>query len=95
MAYPIVVDNIKCGGCTNTIHNRLMADGRVREVVVDIAGGTVSVEAEAASRDDIAQALAHLGYPKAGSVEGLKAAAAKAKSFVSCAVGRIDNPKAE
>jgi copper chaperone len=32
-----------------------------------------------------------MGYPLVGSVAGLKAAASKAKSFVSCAVGRIDN----
>jgi copper chaperone len=35
-----------------------------------------------------------MGYPEVGSVEGMKAAAAKAKSFVSCAIGRIDNASA-
>ena len=34
------------------------------------------------------------GLPEVGSVEGMKAAAAKAKSFVSCAIGRIDNATA-
>ena len=36
-----------------------------------------------------ATVLGKPGYPEKGSVEGLKAAAATAKSFVSCAVGRI------
>jgi copper chaperone len=35
-----------------------------------------------------------MGYPETGSVEGLKAAAMKARSFVSCAIGRIDNATA-
>ena len=29
------------------------------------------------------------GYPEAGSAAGMKALKAKAKSFVSCAVGRL------
>ena len=42
-------------------------------------------------REQVVIALAKMGYPEVGSVEGMKAAAAKAKSFVSCAIGRIDN----
>jgi copper chaperone len=30
-----------------------------------------------------------MGYPESGSVEGMKAATAKAKSFVSCAIGKV------
>jgi copper chaperone len=40
-------------------------------------------------RGEVAAALARLGYPEKGSVEGLRSAAAAAKSFVSCAVGRF------
>ena len=32
-----------------------------------------------------------LGYPESGTAEGLKAAKARAKSFVSCAVGKISS----
>lgn len=91
MNYSVDVENIKCGGCANSIRTKLLADGRVSDVVVDIAAGRVAIDGDEAGRDEIVATLARLGYPEVGSVEGLKAAAAKAKSFVSCAVGRFDN----
>ncbi len=60
-------------------------------MAVDIELGRVAINGDEDSRDKIADTLVRLGYPEVGSVEGLKAAAAKAKSFVSCAVGRLDN----
>jgi copper chaperone len=47
------------------------------------------IEAEGDVRAHAAAVLAKLGYPEKGSLEGLKAVAATAKSFVSCAVGRM------
>jgi copper chaperone len=67
----------------------LLADSRISRVSVDPAQGLVVVDAEGDVRAHAAAVLAKLGYPEKGSVEGLKAAAAAAKSFVSCAVGRI------
>jgi len=93
MSYTIEVENIKCGGCANSIRKGLLEDARVSEVKVDVEGGKVSIEGDDSARDQIALSLAHMGYPEVGSVEGMRAAAAKAKSFVSCAIGRIDNVK--
>jgi copper chaperone len=83
------VENVKCGGCARTIAKALGADARIARVTVDPAAGTVVVEADEDMRSQIATTLARLGYPQRGSVEGLQAAAAAAKSFVSCAVGRL------
>lgn len=91
MSYSIDVENIKCGGCANSIRKGLLEHQGVTDVVVDIEGGRVTIDGDDSQRDELAMALAHMGYPEVGSVEGLKAAAAKAKSFVSCAVGRIDS----
>lgn len=91
MSYIIEVENIKCGGCASSIRKGLLEDARIHAVDVDIEGGRVSIDGDAAARDEIALKLARMGYPEVGSVEGMKAAAAKAKSFVSCAIGRIDN----
>lgn len=91
MSYVIEVENIKCGGCANSIRKGLLQDSRIRSVEIDIEGGKVSIDGEESARDEIAIELAHMGYPEVGSVEGMRAAAAKAKSFVSCAIGRIDN----
>jgi copper chaperone len=88
-SYSIEVENIKCGGCANSIRKRLLAIDNVSEVSVDIEAGVVTVEAPESARETIVSTLAQLGYPERGSVDGLKAVGAKAKSFVSCAVGRI------
>jgi copper chaperone len=91
MSYRIEVENIKCNGCATSIRKRLLEDARVRSVEVDVAAGQISLDADESARSDLIGALAAMGYPEVGSVEGLKAAASKAKSFVSCAVGKIDN----
>lgn len=95
MSFVIDVENIKCGGCANSIRKGLTEDERITGVEVDIEGGRITLEGDETARDEIAMKLAHMGYPEVGSVEGMRAAAAKAKSFVSCAVGRIDNMRKE
>ena len=91
MTYRVSVENIKCGGCANTIRSRLVEDGLAEAVAVDIEQGAVDVDGDPAQRDRVVTLLARIGYPEVGSVEGLRAAAAKARSVVSCAIGRIDN----
>lgn len=91
MQFHIEVENIKCGGCASTIKKRLLEDARIKVVDVDVATGTVTIEA---SEDDFASwkaLLLKLGYPERGTAEGMAAAKAVAKSFVSCAIGRVDN----
>jgi copper chaperone len=83
------VENVKCGGCARTIEKALRSDARITRVTVDPPAGSVVIQATADVRAEAAAALARLGYPERGSVEGLRAAAAAAKSFVSCAVGRL------
>lgn len=83
------VENLKCGGCARTIEDTLGADPRVARVTVDVANHIVEVDTGAGSRQDFAATLARIGYPEKGSIEGLRSAAAVAKSFVSCAVGRV------
>lgn len=95
MGYVIAVENIKCGGCANSIRKGLLDDPHVDEVEVDIETGQVAIQGDEGSRENIAAKLAHLGYPEVGSVEGMKAAAARAKSFVSCAIGRLDSAAKE
>jgi copper chaperone len=83
------VVNIKCAGCARSIERALRADPRVSAVAVDVAAGLVSVEAAAEAIDQALATLLRLGYPETGSAEGIEALKAKAKSFVSCAVGRL------
>ncbi|NPA72371.1 MAG: heavy-metal-associated domain-containing protein [Gammaproteobacteria bacterium] len=88
------VENIKCGGCENGIRQKLMALNGVSSVEVVVDGGCVSVTLSEESDEIIAaikQKLLSMGYPEIGSVEGLSSAGAKAKSFVSCAIGKMSD----
>jgi len=91
MSIEIEVENIKCGGCANSIRKGLLEDSRIESVDVDIENGKVSFNGAEAARDDVVARLLKMGYPEKGSVEGLKSATAKAKSFASCAIGRMSS----
>ena len=90
MAISILVENIKCGGCANSIQRGLQEDPRVESVQVTVEQGLVEVEADEAVRPELVARLAKLGYPEVDTVEGAARLKAKAKSFVSCAIGRLD-----
>ncbi|HSG10928.1 MAG TPA: heavy-metal-associated domain-containing protein [Gammaproteobacteria bacterium] len=89
MQHVIDVENIRCGGCANTIGKTLRKINGVESVDVDIENGRVTVEAGDDSRELLVRTLLSRGYPENGSAEGIKAATAKAKSFVSCAIGKV------
>ena len=95
MTYDISVENIKCGGCAGTIIRRLNKLDSVSDCRVDVERGVVSITGDEsiaeANRVEVTQLLLKLGYPECGTAEGLKAAKAKAKSFVSCAVGKMSS----
>lgn len=90
MRIEIEVENIKCGGCANTIRKTLLADARITQVDIDVESGCIAVMADEDLKSDLIPRLQAMGYPERGSIEGIKALQAKAKSFVSCAVGRMD-----
>lgn len=91
MGYTIAVENIKCDGCASSIRNKLIEEQLAQAVEIDVGSGEVTIEGNPEWRDRAVAMLEKIGYPEVGSVEGLKAAAARAKSFVSCAIGRIEN----
>ena len=91
MAYEITVENIKCGGCAGTISKRLNEMEVVSDCQVDVEAGTVTVTGDESHKMQVSELLLNLGYPEIGTAEGLKAAKAKAKSFVSCAVGKMSS----
>jgi copper chaperone len=89
MQHIIEVENIKCGGCANTITSKLSKLDSVGNIQIDIEQGRITLEAPDHSRDQRVSTLLASGYPDRGSVEGIKAATAKAKSFISCAIGKM------
>ena len=85
----IHVENIKCGGCEKSIVKGLNTIKGLSNIVIDRDQQLISVTAEQSLRDAIAAKLKSMGYPEYGSVSGLDAGLANAKSFVSCAIGRV------
>lgn len=91
MEQTIEVENIKCGGCANTIKKRLTETFSPDHIEIDIEQGRITLGADALDMEAVEETLRGIGYPKRGSAEGLDNVKAKAVSFVSCAIGRMDN----
>lgn len=89
MEFIIEVENIKCGGCANTIRKRVMALPGIRGAEVMAEEGCVRVEADESRRAAVVETLREAGYPETGSTKGVASLKAKATSFVSCAIGRM------
>jgi copper chaperone CopZ len=85
------IENVKCGGCANTLKKKLFDKFGDIDVNLDAMPREITVEISDDSIDDLRSALISLGYPMSdeelGVLDGVKT---KAKSFVSCAIGKID-----
>ena len=89
MKTELIIQNLKCGGCANTIVTKLSEVNNISNVSVDVESSMVTFEHVFENDIDKAvEKLASLGYP----VEGDKnSVISKAQSFVSCEVGRLSN----
>ena len=86
----ITVDNIKCGGCAGSITKKLTAVFGTDKINVDIEQGTINIDLDDSKKNELIGVLLDLGYPETDSVHGFDSAKAKAKSFVSCAIGTMN-----
>ncbi len=88
MRSEIQIENLKCGGCAATIKKGLLSLENISEVDVDVENSIVSITSTNDNISLIKDKLSKLGYPESGDKNTI---VHKAKSFVSCAVGRIDS----
>lgn len=87
MTYSIAIQNLKCGGCAKTITNRLAKVDSVSNLNIDVENSIVQFDlGDEQKLSIIKNELKTLGYPEQGEANSI---GAKAKSFVSCAVGRM------
>ncbi|MFK7937145.1 MAG: heavy-metal-associated domain-containing protein [Saprospiraceae bacterium] len=87
MITTITVDNLHCCGCANNIENTLKKLTGVQTVEVDQETREVVVEHDlTTTRDNFLPVLAQMGYPELGTSTILQ----KAKSYVSCAIGKLN-----
>lgn len=86
----LTVENIKCGGCANII-TKSLAELGFQNIQVDHENNLISFD-DVSDDEKVLSALNKLrglGYPLVDSEEGLTALALKAKSFTSCAIGKV------
>lgn len=92
MLKTLKVANVRCGGCASTITTSLIEDG-FTQVSVDLSCEPRTVTADVTDEAQLAHFIAtlrKLGYPLFDEDSSmLDAAGLKAKSFVSCAVGKF------
>ncbi len=83
----IIVENLKCHGCANTISRELSWIGEVIEVDVNVDDSSVKIgyAGKNRMREVFVEKLRKLGYPEEGTGNMNR----KMKSYVSCAIGRI------
>ena len=87
MKTSIIIQNLKCGGCAHTITTKLSEIKNISDVEVDVDDSKVAFNY--INEDDalvVKNKLKDLGYP---SIEDDNNLVSKAKSFVSCATGKL------
>lgn len=87
MTTEIKIENLKCGGCAATIKKGVLGVHSVNNVEVDLETSMVTVSHAQDVVKSIKDKLSSLGYPESGDKNTV---VHKAKSFVSCAVGRLE-----
>jgi len=85
------VINVKCGGCAGTLKSKLKDEFGEVEVDLDVTPRKITLDIEDSQLDDLAHELRKLGYPLVtDDLDLLESTSAKAKSFVSCAIGKMN-----
>lgn len=86
------VRNVKCGGCANTLKKSLADTFGDVEVDLEVTPRTITLNVEPEQEEPLKLALRKLGYPLVGdTLSTFATIETKAKSFVSCAVGRFES----
>jgi copper chaperone len=87
MKTTLYIQNLKCGGCANTITKNIATIDTISEVSVNVEESSVTFDYESAEKfTEVKEKLKSLGYPEDGEANSF---GSKAKSYVSCAVGKM------
>jgi copper chaperone len=90
METTIKVDNLKCGGCATSVEIGLSSIPGVLDVKVDPEQAEVTIQhTKETEISAVKEKLRKLGYPETGTAEGLEKIALGAKSYMSCAIGKL------
>jgi copper chaperone CopZ len=88
------VNNIKCKGCANTLKKSLSSEFGKIIVDLEVEPRQISLDIEDRNIELLKLKLRELGYPlTTDELSTFQNISTTAKSFVSCAIGKIDNMK--
>ncbi len=84
--------NVKCGGCANTLIKSLKEEFGDVEVNLELHPRQITLDIEDEQKEALKLKLRSLGYPlTTDELSGLQKATTTAKSFVSCAIGKMNS----
>lgn len=85
------VFNVKCGACASTLKSKLYKEFGEIEVNLDVLPRRITLEINEKEVTKLSKALRRLGYPFATEeMSFMDSTSANAKSFVSCAIGKMN-----
>ena len=88
------VKNVKCGGCASTLKKSLLEDFGEVEVDLEVEPRKITLEIENEKLEALKLKLRSLGYPlTSDNLNSFQTVGTTAKSFVSCAIGKMDENK--
>jgi len=87
METKIYIENLKCGGCAATIKKGILSIDGVSNINVNVDESLVEVTTKTEVIDVVKEKLSKMGYPEVGDVNSILH---KAKSYISCATGKMN-----
>ena len=91
MLKTLQVMNVKCGGCANTLKEELFQTFGEVEVDLSKTPREIILDIEDEQMETLAKSLKKIGYPlSTETMSFVENTTAKAKSFVSCAIGKMN-----
>jgi copper chaperone len=84
--------NVKCEGCATRLKKKLFEEFGEVEVDLEKQPRQITLDISDEQIDVLRGALKQMGYPMVSEEMGfVEASSVKAKSFVSCAIGKIES----
>ena len=92
MKQTLEVLNVKCGGCASTLIKSLKDEFGEVEVNLEVMPRQITLDVKDNQKEALKLKLRSLGYPlSSDELSGLQKATTTAKSFVSCAIGKMNS----
>lgn len=89
MIQTIYIQNVKCSGCAHTIQTKLESIKSISNIEINVENGQVTFECDSKEALlTVKKTLKSIGYPEKNEENTL---GSKAKSYVSCAIGKMNS----